>query len=1097
MSTRPTSAVPGFGGPANGTGQGTWRVARFTPGDSSWRLVVAPEARDLGVASVVLTGRSSGTQVTLATRPDQGTHVADVLAADFRVFGPEVVDVWVDVTADGGTARRHRVSCADSPSIGLQAATAPGLRWYVTVKGNLSVEIAPPVSGRHLRPTLVDASAEADEWHLVVEGAGAHTEPILTARGRRSGVTVEFPLLASVAGWKATIPRERLKVLDSDVVDFHVVDRRGAGARSRLVAGMELAGLGRSDLRTWYATVDSNVSIRRKTAVEAIRDAGAFDAAFYRAQVPDLAPDEDAIEHYVTVGAAQGLDPSSMFDTAYYLRMNPGIRRMNPFAHYCEYGWKELRNPSARFDTWWYWSKHLDLADETVIPLAHYESVGKREGLSTRPARFPSRRMGTGFQFEEGQAVTRVCLFAAYDVDGIVDDYVVAYLSELARFADVYYLADGEMSATELAKLDGIVKGAWAERHGEYDFGSFKRLAERVGWDTLEGYDELVLANDSCYLLRPLDEVFGAMDARACDWWGLQASTRRHTSRDPHRLPIVHESVDMLVDRVESRQSDYLHVSSYFAAYRQPVLRDPEFRRYLGSVTRQSEKSGVILKYEIGLSRWLVSHGHRFDTFVRDVYPYQPTYNGWYFRLLDQGFPLLKRQLLSVNPFGLRGLANWKERILAKVPEADVDLFARNLQRVVDPATLDLTLGRDTEVRDVQEAPPSSVVSPDEFRRADQRIHKDAALWVFPVDARTGAFTGNVRALFEAVKDVPSIRKAVLRRGGPVNADGLHVEVVQADSPEGQACALRAGTIVVDEELSAEVPFPVSGELHNVIRLGSGSPRRLLEVVDDARTATRRRDIQYRATVSSSKVETLAVTAASYPSTFHQVWNTGLPRADFVLMDEARLPSDMASELADLRALVAERKLLLWMPELENAGERPPVLTPADREALKSWLVTNGWVLGVRSAASAESSALLSELGESAVIDLGASRFTHPEMLYREAAALVSEHSSSFVDFLVTGRPLVSFAPRLASGEVERVDRALENSFPGAVATTAADLFAALDGIPDDGTDVAYEFKRRLFLDHLDDANAARAAERIRDLTEVYGVGKRFGERMA
>ena len=35
---------------------------------------------------------------------------------------------------------------------------------------------------------------------------------------------------------------------------------------------------------------------------------------------------------------------------------------------------------------------------------------------------------------------------------------------------------------------------------------------------------ELLLVNDSCYLLRPLDTVFAAMDARACDWWGLQAT---------------------------------------------------------------------------------------------------------------------------------------------------------------------------------------------------------------------------------------------------------------------------------------------------------------------------------------------------------------------------------------------------------------------------------------------------------------------------------------------------------------------------------------------------------------------------------------------
>ena len=40
----------------------------------------------------------------------------------------------------------------------------------------------------------------------------------------------------------------------------------------------------------------------------------------------------------------------------------------------------------------------------------------------------------------------------------------------------------------------------------------------------IEQYDELMLVNDSCYLLRPLAEVFAEMDGRACDWWGLQAT---------------------------------------------------------------------------------------------------------------------------------------------------------------------------------------------------------------------------------------------------------------------------------------------------------------------------------------------------------------------------------------------------------------------------------------------------------------------------------------------------------------------------------------------------------------------------------------------
>ena len=115
----------------------------------------------------------------------------------------------------------------------------------------------------------------------------------------------------------------------------------------------------------------------------------------------------------------------------------------------------------------------------------------------------------------------RVCLFAAYDIDGVVDDYVVAYLRDLSRFADVYYLADGHIPDGELAKLAPHTKGAWSRPHGPYDFGSWRSSPRSWSAGTSSRPHELLVANDSAYLLRPLDEVFARMDAADCDWWGL------------------------------------------------------------------------------------------------------------------------------------------------------------------------------------------------------------------------------------------------------------------------------------------------------------------------------------------------------------------------------------------------------------------------------------------------------------------------------------------------------------------------------------------------------------------------------------------------
>ncbi|WP_019833889.1 sulfotransferase family protein [Sphingomonas sp. PR090111-T3T-6A] len=51
-----------------------------------------------------------------------------------------------------------------------------------------------------------------------------------------------------------------------------------------------------------------------------IRNSGLFDADWYRARYADVPADMDAVDHYLTIGAAEGRNPSPLFDTGYYAR---------------------------------------------------------------------------------------------------------------------------------------------------------------------------------------------------------------------------------------------------------------------------------------------------------------------------------------------------------------------------------------------------------------------------------------------------------------------------------------------------------------------------------------------------------------------------------------------------------------------------------------------------------------------------------------------------------------------------------------------------------------------------------------------------------
>ena len=70
-----------------------------------------------------------------------------------------------------------------------------------------------------------------------------------------------------------------------------------------------------------------------------------FDADWYAARHPDMAPGMGAAEHYLTFGAEAGQDPGPRFSTREYLEANPDVEGagVNPLVHYLRHGRAEGR----------------------------------------------------------------------------------------------------------------------------------------------------------------------------------------------------------------------------------------------------------------------------------------------------------------------------------------------------------------------------------------------------------------------------------------------------------------------------------------------------------------------------------------------------------------------------------------------------------------------------------------------------------------------------------------------------------------------------------------------------------------------------------
>lgn len=208
----------------------------------------------------------------------------------------------------------------------------------------------------------------------------------------------------------------------------------------------------------------------------------------------------------------------------------------------------------------------------------------------------------------------RLFLFASYDKFKRVDATLTYYLNSLAKLGDIVFVSDTDLPKDELTKITKIpnVLYASAVRHGEYDFGSYKRgyIWARDN-KLLKKYDWVYLVNDSVFgPLGNLEPMLEKMETSGADFTGI-------------------------VSAVMPR-----HVQSWFVGLSRQVAQSDAFDTFICNVRPQPDKSLIILKYEVRLSLILLSHNFKmfslFEDPDADIYknPEKP---------LASGFPFLKK----------------------------------------------------------------------------------------------------------------------------------------------------------------------------------------------------------------------------------------------------------------------------------------------------------------------------------------------------------------------------------------------------------------------------------------------------------------------
>lgn len=108
-----------------------------------------------------------------------------------------------------------------------------------------------------------------------------------------------------------------------------------------------------------------------------------FDLVWYRT-VHQATAGETLLAHFLARRLTGDVSPLPEFDPVYYLTTYPDIAAagVDPFEHYLFWGYREGRNPSAKFDTRYYQRRYLD-GELEENPLLHYRQV--RNVLKVHP----------------------------------------------------------------------------------------------------------------------------------------------------------------------------------------------------------------------------------------------------------------------------------------------------------------------------------------------------------------------------------------------------------------------------------------------------------------------------------------------------------------------------------------------------------------------------------------------------------------------------------------------------------------------------------------------------------------------------------------
>lgn len=162
-----------------------------------------------------------------------------------------------------------------------------------------------------------------------------------------------------------------------------------------------------------------------------LRDAGVFDENYYALHSGDvLAAGTDLLAHYCEFGWREDRQPNFYFDSRWYAATNPDVVRLgvNPLTHYVLVGEKAGRRPIVFFDPVWY--RKTNAVPAGTAALAHF--LEHRRDGNVSPNEFFDPEYHAA---QKGETVRKGRdPFARFLISGLTEDFAPSAAFDLAAW---------------------------------------------------------------------------------------------------------------------------------------------------------------------------------------------------------------------------------------------------------------------------------------------------------------------------------------------------------------------------------------------------------------------------------------------------------------------------------------------------------------------------------------------------------------------------------------------------------------------------------------------------------------------------------------